>query len=38
LILTGGKDSKVKVWTLSGMLAIGEEKKQDVFGKIDETT
>jgi hypothetical protein len=34
LILTCGKDSKVKVWTLAALLALGEEKKQDVFGDV----
>ena len=31
LIISGGKDSKVKVWTLAALLAIGEEKKLDGF-------
>ena len=31
LIITGGKDSKVKIWKLVDLLAIGEEKKHDGF-------
>ena len=31
LIITGGKDSKVKIWTLAELLAIGEEKKSQQF-------
>ena len=26
LIITGGKDSKVKVWTLAALLSVGEER------------
>ena len=32
LIITAGKDAKVKIWTLTSLLSFGEEKKQDVFG------
>ena len=31
LIITGGKDSKVKVWTLAALLSVGEEKQQQQF-------
>ena len=29
LIITGGKDSKVKVWTLAALLALGEDRKPE---------
>ena len=33
LVITGGKDSKVKVWTLAALLALGEERKADQFAE-----